>query len=129
MNHRPTILFSDDEPLLVAALQRQARRMGLDSIPDTTSDVQALAKRHRPAVIVLDLHQRIDGRDLLAELKRDPETRDLKVIVLSAFEDQFVRRTCLELGALGYELKPFDPSFIRKLARIAATVAWNTQLH
>ncbi|MFO0600492.1 MAG: response regulator [Myxococcaceae bacterium] len=116
---KPVILISDDEPMLVSALSREARRVGLEPVTDTESDVVELARAHHPAVILLDLRQRIDGRDLLSRLKRDPETRDFKVVMLSAVEDQFMRRTCLELGADDYEVKPFDPTFLRKIARLA----------
>ena len=116
---RPVVLISDDEPMLVAALSREARRVGLDPVSDTTSDVVTLARKHQPDVILLDVHQRIDGRDLLVQLKRDPETCDLKVIILSAVEDQFMRRTCLELGADDYAVKPFDPAFLLRVARMA----------
>lgn len=120
MNPKPIVLISDDEPLLIAALSREAKRVGLQAIADTTSDVVALARELKPAVIVLDIHQRIDGRDLLARLKNDPETRDLKVVILSANEDQFMRHVCLELGAADFEVKPFDPTFIRRVARMAS---------
>lgn len=115
---KPTVLISDDEPMLVSALSREVRRAGFEPIADTTSDVVSLARRHKPDVILLDVHQRVDGRDLLATLKKDPETRNTKVVILSAVEDQFMRHTCLELGAEDYEVKPFDPTFIRRLARL-----------
>ena len=117
---RPTVLISDDEPLLVSALSREARKAGLDPVSDTTSDVVALARQHHPDVILLDLRQKVDGRDLLASLKRDPQTSKLKVIVLSGIEDQLMRLNCLELGADDYAVKPFDPAFLARVARIAA---------
>ncbi|MFT3713997.1 MAG: response regulator [Archangium sp.] len=118
---KPVVLISDDEPMLVSALAREARRVGLEPITDTTSNVVDVARRLRPDIILLDLRQRIDGRDLLARLKRDPETCHCKVVVLSAVEDQFMRHTCLELGADDYEVKPFDPTFLRKVFRLAST--------
>ncbi len=121
MPRKPIILVSDDEPLVVRALTREAERLGLGVIADTHSDVLQLARTHHPDVIILDLHQHVDGRDLLASLKKDPETRDLKVIVLSAVEDQFTRNVCFELGAADYDTKPFDPSFLRKVMRLAAS--------
>jgi CheY-like chemotaxis protein len=119
MSRKPVVLISDDEPLLVNALSREARRVGLQAVPDTSSDVVDLARSLQPDVIVLDIHQGIDGRDLLAKLKKDPETAHLKVVILSANEDQFMRHLCLELGAEDYEVKPFDPTFIRRIARLA----------
>ena len=120
MSRKPVVLISDDEPLLVNALSREARRVGLQAVSDTTSDVVSIARAIQPDVIILDIHQRIDGRDLLARLKKDPQTAHLKVVILSANEDQFMRHLCLELGADDYEVKPFDPTFIRRIARIAA---------
>ena len=120
MNRKPVVLISDDEPLLVNALSREARRVGLQAVSDTSSDVVDIARALQPDVIVLDIHQRIDGRDLLSALKKDPGTAHLKVVILSANEDQFMRHLCLQLGAEDYEVKPFDPTFIRRIARLAA---------
>jgi CheY-like chemotaxis protein len=118
--NRPTVLISDDEPRLASALAREARAHGLSYIVDTTSEhVQMLAREHRPAVIILDIHQQRDGRDLLAALKKDPATKDLKVVILSGEEDQFTRQLCFELGADDYETKPMGPVFMRKVARLA----------
>ncbi|WP_309892258.1 response regulator [Archangium sp.] len=116
----PVVLIADDEPLMVSALVREARRSGLISVSDTTSEhVLELARKHRPAVIILDIHQNLDGRDLLAQLKKDPETRDCKVIMLSGVEDQYTRHVCFKLGADAYELKPFDQTFMTRVARLA----------
>ncbi len=105
---------------MVSALVREARRSGLISVSDTTSEhVLELARKHRPAVIILDIHQNLDGRDLLAQLKKDPETRDCKVIMLSGVEDQYTRHVCFKLGADAYELKPFDQTFMTRVARLA----------
>ncbi len=117
----PTVLISDDEPLVVSALAREAKRSGLVCVSDTTSEhVLELARKHRPAVIILDINQHQDGRDLLAQLKKDPVTRDCKVIMLSGVEDQFTRHVCFELGADDYEVKPCDPTFMTRIARLAA---------
>jgi DNA-binding response OmpR family regulator len=121
---RPTVLIADDEPLVVSALARSLRRAGFSFISDTTSEhVFQLAKDHQPALIVLDIHQKIDGRDLLAQLKKDPATRDIKVVVLSGVDDQFTRVLCLELGAEDYDVKPFDFTFISKLERMVGMPA------
>jgi CheY-like chemotaxis protein len=120
----PVVLIADDEPLLVSALVRAARRSGLTSVADTTSErVLELARQHRPAVIILDIHQNQDGRDLLAQLKQDPETRACKVIMLSGVEDQYTRHVCFKLGADAYELKPFDQTFMVRVARLAGVTA------
>lgn len=121
MSSSPVVLISDDEPLVVSALAREAKRTGLTCITDTTSErVLELARQHRPAVIILDLNQHQDGRDLLAQLKADPETRDCRVIILTGVEDQYTRHVCFDLGADGYEVKPVDSTFMHRVARLAA---------
>ena len=116
----PRVLICDDEPKVVSALIRQLGRLHIPCVSDTSSElVLELARKYRPQVIILDIHQAIDGRDLLQRLKKDPETAACKVIVLSGVEDQFTRQTCLGLGAEDYDVKPFDPCFINKIARLA----------
>lgn len=123
---KPTILISDDEPLLVHALAREARRNGLSFISDTESErTVELARAHHPDVIILDINQRIDGRDLLSKLKRDPDTASTPVVILSANDDQFTRRLCLELGAHDFQSKPLDPTFMVRVARLAQQHADN----
>lgn len=120
---KPVVLICDDEPQIVSALGRQAKRFGLEVILDTHAHrVCELARQHRPAVIILDVMQEIDGRDILAALKKDPATKDLKVIMLSAVEDQFMRQVCLQLGAEDYALKPFDLTFMAKVARLVKEI-------
>jgi len=126
---RPMVLICDDEPNIVSVLGRQARRLGLSFISDTSSQqVFDLARTHRPAVIILDVVQSVDGRDILARLKKDPLTCDLKVIMLSAIEDQYMRQVCLELGADDYALKPFDLTFMSKVARMVQETCGTLQL-
>ena len=121
MSSPPVVLISDDEPLVVSALAREAKRSGLTCISDTTSErVLELAREHRPAVIILDINQHQDGRDLLSQLKQDPLTRDSKVIILTGVEDQYTRHVCFDLGADAYELKPVDSTFMNRVARLAA---------
>lgn len=117
---KPIILIADDEPRIAFAIAREASRVGLIPVTDVSSEkVFELAKKHHPAVIILDVLQRIDGRDLLAQLKSDPETKDIKIIMLSAIEDQFTRHLCLGLGADDYAVKPFDSTFMIRVARLA----------
>ena len=117
---RATLLFADDSAEMVAALVRGAKKEGFSTLSDTTSThVLELARAHRPDVIVLDLHQAVDGRDLLCDLKRDPQTRDIKVVMLSAEEDQTTRHECFNLGAEDYFVKPLDPLFFYRLSKIA----------
>jgi two-component system phosphate regulon response regulator PhoB len=69
-----------------------------------------IAKRERPDLIVLDLM--LPGRDgygVFRELKRDPRTVDIPVIMLTARAQTEDRIQGLEAGADDYLTKPFSP--------------------
>ena len=119
----PVILISDDDPLVTSALDRQATRAGLWVVSDHHSQVHAMAKVLQPTVIILDLHQSVHGITLLDQLKGDPETRDVRVIVLSANADDVTRRLCLEKGAAEFVTKPFDTLFVTRVAGLAGSVS------
>jgi DNA-binding response OmpR family regulator len=63
-----------------------------------------LVRALRPRAVILDiLLPRIDGWDLLARLKADPETADCPVVVVSMLDE---RGKGLSLGAADYLIKP-----------------------
>jgi PAS domain S-box-containing protein len=68
-----------------------------------------LALSQPPDLILLDLHlPDLSGRDVLIELKRRPELRDVKVIILTADAHAGLSRQLILAGAAGYLTKPFD---------------------
>jgi CheY-like chemotaxis protein len=122
----PRVLISDDDSLMVRALERAARHEGLEPVSETdATHVVDLAKQVHPEFIVLDIKQKnCDGRDVLAQLKRDPATKDIRVVMLTGVEDQLCRHDCFAMGAEDYVVKPLDPLFFVRLARkLAAPVA------
>ena len=75
-----------------------------------------------PDLVVLDIMMPIkDGRDICRDLKKDPKTKDIKILMLSAKGEQFDRVLGLEVGADDYEAKPFSPEYLaRKIKRMCA---------
>jgi two-component system, OmpR family, phosphate regulon response regulator PhoB len=64
----------------------------------------------RPDMLVLDLMlPNFSGYEVLAEVRRRPESRDVPVVVLTARRDEADRIKGLELGADDYITKPFSP--------------------
>jgi len=68
------------------------------------------AKKIEPDLIILDITMpQMDGRDVLVGLKKDKRTKDIPVIILTAyFSQQFDVDYGYELGAQDYITKPFD---------------------
>jgi CheY-like chemotaxis protein/CHASE3 domain sensor protein len=73
---------------------------------DSGDDALALARLHAPSAIIMDvgLPDR-SGLAVLDALKRDPRTRHIPVHVVSV--DDYTR-TALEMGAVGYAIKPVE---------------------
>jgi PAS domain S-box-containing protein len=67
-----------------------------------------LAHEHKPDLILLDMHlPDLTGEHVLAELQRDPATRSIPVIILSADATR-PREQFLLAGAVAYLTKPID---------------------
>lgn len=70
----------------------------------------ALAQDLKPDVILLDVMMpKLDGYETCRRLKQDPQTSSIPVIFLTAKAQQFEMKQGLEVGGLGYLIKPFDP--------------------
>ena len=64
-----------------------------------------LIVQHAPALILIDVNMPyMDGYDFTSALKRDPATRDIPVVFITADED--VAQRSRQLGAAAYLAKP-----------------------
>ena len=74
----------------------------------------------RPSVILLDLNlPGTDGREVLAEIKRDDVLKLIPVIVLTTSSDERDIERCYSVGANSYVKKPVDlAGFVNAIQRI-----------
>jgi putative two-component system response regulator len=105
------ILVVDDNPanltLLQATLEGQGFR--LLAARDGTSAL-AVAAQTSPDLVLLDIRMpEMDGYEVCRRLKSDPQTSEIPVIFLSALERTQDKVRGLELGAVDYITKPFQP--------------------
>ena len=123
---RRRILLADDNVSIQKVVKRVAEKYGHELIEVTEGRaVLALAASIQPDVIVLDIEfPDADGRDLLANLKADPRTSNIPVIVWSGREgNKSDSRISLELGAEDYVEKGDAQLLVRKLERVLLRVA------
>jgi DNA-binding response OmpR family regulator len=106
------VLVVDDDPgvrkLLGVALEKQGFEV-LEA-EDGASALE-LAQQKRPGLVLLDLGlPKIDGSDVLQQLKENPDTAELPVVVISGSESLKggARARVLALGAADFLTKPFD---------------------
>ena len=124
------ILLVEDSPEDFETTQRAFRRSGLKNPIVRCSDGdEALdflfrrgdyADAPRPGVVLLDLNlPGTDGREVLTEMKADPELRQIPVIVLTTSSDERDVSACYKAGASSYIQKPVDlEGFMRAIERL-----------
>jgi len=122
--HRPThrLLIVDDVEDNCEILRRRLEREGYE-VESAANGRQALelVREQRFDLVLLDiLMPEVDGYEVLEELKQDPNTRDIPVIMISALDDMASVVRCIERGAEDHLPKPFDPVLLR--ARISASL-------
>lgn len=76
--------------------------------PDTAQNGE---RRLVPRVVFLDLKMpKIDGMELLHELRTHERTRDVPVVVVTSSDREVDVRQAYRLGANSFVVKQFDPS-------------------
>jgi chemotaxis protein histidine kinase CheA/CheY-like chemotaxis protein len=115
------VLVVDDSISVRRVVSRQLRKLGLD-VEEVSNGIEALAKlsKRTYSMVLTDLEMhRMDGFELLAELRRSPALAALPVIVASTESRPATRRRALDLGAHAFVAKPIDQD---ELARVAGTL-------
>jgi DNA-binding response OmpR family regulator len=115
------LLIADDEPGI-----RRLVRMTLESdeyeIIEASNGQEALdlAHLHKPALILLDVMMpRLGGFDVCRELKADPETDSITIVMLTARAQDSDQSEARAAGADDYFMKPFSPvALMRKVDEI-----------
>ncbi len=112
-----TVLLIDDDDALLTQyntafelhdIKTETAKDGLDGL--------AKAKKVHPAAIVVDLMMpKVDGKTFLYQLKEDPTTKDIPVIVCTALIEDIEKNEVLKAGANDYIVKTdTDPNDLVK---------------
>jgi len=115
------IVVVEDEQDLQQVLGYNLRQAGHEVLPalDGESGLQLARERH-PDLVLLDLMlPGMPGTEVCARLKRDPATREVPVLMLTARGEETDRVAGFELGADDYVTKPFSvPELLLRIAAI-----------
>jgi PAS domain S-box-containing protein len=116
---RPRVLVADDNAdMRQYILRLLAEQFEVEAVADG-QEALAEARRQAPDLILTDVMMpQLDGFGLVRELRADPRTRALPVILLSARAGEESRVEGLEAGADDYLVKPFGAREL--LARVTA---------
>ena len=103
----PVVLLIDDDEPTSLAMSRLLDRVGYTTVC-MSSGAEALhvLKDLRFDLVILDwMMPEMDGLQVLRQLRDDPRTRDLRVMMYSAADDPAVKREAARLGAIDCVLK------------------------
>jgi two-component system cell cycle response regulator DivK len=123
-----TIMVVEDNEFSRDALSRRLARRGYRIVLAVDgAEAIDLARAEQPDLILMDLGlPRVDGWEATRQLKGNPETRHIPIIVLSAHAMTNDRDKALQAGGDEFDTKPvrFNPLLEKiegLLARAAAT--------
>ncbi|HEX4749743.1 MAG TPA: response regulator [Bryobacteraceae bacterium] len=117
-----SILVVDDDEANRDILSRQLQRLGFETTPATNGKegLHILTRRNFDVILVDFMMPEMDGLDVLAAIKENPETTNVPVIMISALDELSGVSRCIQRGADDYLFKPFDPVLLS--ARISAAL-------
>jgi CheY-like chemotaxis protein len=120
-----TILVADDDRLLIRLIQFTLGE-GHDVIEarDGLEAARAVETR-RPDLAVLDVRLPFfNGLAVCERIKADPETRGVRVLMITGSDNGRDRDRALAVGADGFLAKPFSPAvFLKKAEELLAVAA------
>lgn len=106
---------ADDRFLLQAAFEENGFDDQLQFVENGLEVVQylkdclslPLSESRFPRFVLLDLNMpKKDGREVLREIKQDPQLQQIPVVIFSTTNNEQEIRRCYELGANSYITKP-----------------------
>ncbi|HVU04984.1 MAG TPA: response regulator [Polyangiaceae bacterium] len=112
------LVVEDDGPCrrLLALLLREAGAHV--NVAASAEDAEEFLAAHRPSLVVLDLIlPAASGLALAEHIRRDPATRDTRIVAVTSFNGPGGERLAIEAGCNAYVQKPIDVS------TFAATIA------
>ncbi len=119
---RRTVLHIEDNLANLNLMERiLARRSDIQVVASMQGSLGLeLAREHRPAMILLDLHlPDMSGEQVLQRLRDDPVTSSIPVVMVSADATTGQIQRLLSAGAAAYVTKPIDvPAMLRALDEI-----------
>jgi DNA-binding response OmpR family regulator len=116
------ILVVDDNEMNRDMLARRLKRQGyeVDLAEDGDVALETIRTSNYDLILLDIMMPRMNGYEVLEELKNDQAYQDIPIIMISAVDDLDSIVRCIELGAEDYLFKPFNPVLLR--ARIKSSI-------
>jgi two-component system chemotaxis response regulator CheY len=118
------VLVVDDDPFVRKLIATTLEDVSHFDIHEACDGLEALdvARRVLPALVFLDVHMpRMNGIDTCRQLRSEDGTSGAEIVMLTAADDNSIRRAAEEAGADRFLTKPFSPlELLRLVDRLGA---------
>jgi diguanylate cyclase (GGDEF)-like protein len=120
---RPKLLIVDDQPTNVRVLHQLFRFECDVFMANSGEQAISVCRNQLPDLVLLDVvMDDIDGHEVCRRLKADPLTVDIPIIFITAKGEQDDEAFGLELGAVDFISKPFNPVIVQARVKTHLTL-------
>lgn len=116
------ILIVDDEAHIRMLIEQTLEELEDEGVEFLTADngesALELIQSEKPNLVFLDVMMpKMNGMEVCSHVKRNPDLKDVYIIILTAKGQELDRQKGQEVGADVYMTKPFDPEVLLTKAR------------
>ncbi|MFQ5561849.1 MAG: response regulator, partial [Nitrospinota bacterium] len=107
---KPLVLIVDDEKIFIEEQKIHLRELDIDVIEAGNGrEALNILEKRKPQLIITDVKMPyMGGMEFLEEVRANPETTRIPVIVVTGFEGMGIRDQAFKTGADDFVAKPFD---------------------
>lgn len=124
MSDKPYILVVDDNKITTKLLRRYLESNGFEA-SEAYDGVDCLEKlkERKPNAVVLDVMMpRMDGYETVSNIKSNPETKDIPVVIVTALNDVANQLKSIEAGSDDFLSKPIEEKLLVAKVRLLSNL-------
>ncbi len=113
------VVVIDDEPFILMMIEDKLRNAKIDVVTLRSSvNAVEVIRKEKPGLVILDwMMPEISGIDVCKTLKRDGETSNIPIFMLTAKGQDADEQLGLRCGVARYITKPFSPKALLEMVQ------------
>ncbi|MCV2370388.1 diguanylate cyclase [Roseateles oligotrophus] len=123
LGRKPRLLIVDDQPVNIQALYQVFAADYQVFMATSGPQALGLCRDKHPDLVLLDIQMPgMDGFEVCRQIKADAELQDLPVVFVTAHSEPKAETEGLEVGAVDFISKPFNPAVVRARVKTHLTL-------
>ncbi|MCX7880036.1 MAG: response regulator [Ignavibacteria bacterium] len=124
---KPLIYVVDDNKITVKLMRRYLEANGFE-VGEAYDGIECieLVEKQKPDAIVLDVMMpRLDGYETVKNLRNNPNTKDVQVVIVTALNDVSNQIKAIESGADDFLSKPIEEKLLVAKVRLLSNLSFS----